>query len=64
MRNIKNVMQKIEEMTGNIDPYYDMSIGNMREINKNSKDSVALICNSFKFGYLQGIKAERARKKR
>lgn len=64
MKEIKNVMQKIEEATGNIDPYYDMSIGNMKEIKENSKELFELISNSFKFGYIQGMKAEEARRKR
>lgn len=35
----------------------------MYEIKDNSEDDIDLIVNCFKFGYLQGVKAERARRK-
>jgi len=64
MNEIKNVMQKVEEISGNINPYYNMTIGNMKEIEENSKELFDLIYNSFKFGYIQGMKAEKAKQKR
>lgn len=64
MKEVKNVMQKVEDATGTVDPYYDMTIGNMREIRGSSENLFDLISNSFKFGYIQGMKAEKARQKR
>lgn len=60
MRNIKNVVQKAESMTGKINPHYDLSIGNEQEIREKSKGSTDMILYSFRFGYLQGMKAAKA----
>ena len=63
MKEIKNVMQKVEEMTGDVNPYYDLTIENMKEIKESSEDLLDLISSSFKFGYIQGMKAEKAKRK-
>ena len=44
-------------MIGKIDPHYDMTNSNMTELYE-------LMCCSFKFGYLQGMKAAKAEMKR
>ena len=63
-RSVTNIMEKINEITEDINNNYDMSLANMNEIYENSRESFDLISNGFKFGYLQGIKSERARQKR
>ena len=62
-RSVTNVMEKINKLTGEININYDMTIGNMKEIHKNSNETFDLISNSFKFGYIQGMEAEKARQK-
>lgn len=64
MSNIKNVMDKIEKTREIVDNKYDMSLQNMWEIIRNSKDELDLSSNSFVFGYLQGVKAEKARQEK
>ena len=56
-----NVMKKIQEMRGNISPYYDMDIKDMEKISNNSHDRFSLISNAFAFGYIQGMKAQKAK---
>ena len=58
---VKNVIKKTNDMAGMINPHYDMTFSNIMEIyNAYSKQPFDLICSSFKFGYLQGMKAARA----
>lgn len=56
-----NVMKKIQEMREGINPYYDMDIEDMQKIYNSSNDSFSLISNAFVFGYLQGMKAQKAK---
>ena len=56
-----NVMKKIQETRGGINPYYDMDIEDMEKIYNNSNDGFSLISNAFVFGYLQGMKAQKAK---
>ena len=56
-----NVMKKIQEMREGINPYYDMDIEDMKKIYNNSNDGSSLISNAFVFGYLQGMKAQKAK---
>ena len=58
-----NVMKKIQEMRGNINPYYDMSIEDMITIINNSNEGFE-IANAFNFGYIQGMKAQKAKDRR
>lgn len=64
MPRIKNAVQKAESMTGKINPHYDMSISNMKEIYRESIGVWDMIHYSFQFGYLQGMKAARAEMKK
>ena len=64
MARVKNTMQLIEKSIGHIDDRYDMHTGNVEDIRKASKDFCDLICNGFRFGYMQGIKAAKAEMKR
>lgn len=64
MRNVKNVVEKAKSVTEKINPYYDMSFENMREIYNTYGGNFEVICCSFRFGYLQGIKAAKAEMKK
>lgn len=56
-----NVMKKIQEMRGKINIYYDMDIEDMIEIYNSSNDGFSLVSNAFVFGYIQGMKAQKAK---
>ena len=56
-----NVMKKIQEARGGINSYYDMDIEDMGKISDNSHDRFSLISNAFTFGYIQGMKAQKAK---
>ncbi|MCL2215778.1 MAG: hypothetical protein FWB91_02030 [Defluviitaleaceae bacterium] len=57
---MKNLMQKIQDTQGAINNHYSMSWGQMEEIKNNSEGTLAIIVNSFAFGYMQGVKAAKA----
>lgn len=65
MTDKKNhVMQKVQEARKIMNPQYTASIDDIVEIIQNSKDSgdgFRIACNSFNFGYYQGVMAERAK---
>ena len=61
MKKVKNVIGKIEETREILNTNYDMSLKNMREIISCSKNEFEISSNSFVFGYLQGMKAEKKR---
>lgn len=56
-----NVMKKIQEARGGINYYYDMDIEDMKKIYISSNDDFSLISNAFTFGYIQGMKAQKAK---
>ena len=56
-----DVMKKIQEMRGKINIYYDMDIEDMEKNSDNSHDRFSLISNAFTFGYIQGMKAQKAK---
>lgn len=56
-----NVIKKIQEMRGKINIYYDMDIEDMEKIYISSNDGFSLISNAFIFGYIQGMKAQKAK---
>lgn len=56
-----DVMKKIQEMRGKINIYYDMDIEDMEKIYISSNDGFSLISNAFTFGYIQGMKAQKAK---
>lgn len=56
-----NVMKKIQETRRGINPYYDMTIEDMQKIYDGSNDGFSLIANAFVFGYIQGMKAQKAK---
>lgn len=64
MSRVKKTMQLIEESIGKINNDYDMCIENIEDIGKASQNAYDLICNGFRFGYMQGMKAARAERKK
>lgn len=56
-----DVMKKIKKMRGGINTYYDMDIEDMEKIYNSSNDGFSLISNAFVFGYIQGMKAQKAK---
>lgn len=57
---MRNVMESSKSIIGKINPYYDMRMSNIKEIYENSANPIDMICTSFRFGYLQGMKAAKA----
>lgn len=60
MGRIQNAMKVVETSIGKINTAYEMSVDNIAEIYEASNDSFEMICNGFKFGYMQGMKAAKA----
>lgn len=59
-----NVMRTIENSVGKIDENYDLCAGHIQEIANNSDSQFDLICNMFRFGYMQGVKAQKAKSRK
>ena len=59
-----NAVRVSEETVGKIDSHYEMSASEMLALEKAYPGRFELICGAFRFGYAQGQKAERARRKR
>lgn len=57
---VRNTMKLVKKSVGAINGRYDMCIENIQEIKDNSQDDIELICNGFRFGYMQGMKAAQA----
>lgn len=58
---MKNIVKLIEKANDCIEDRYDLSVRNMNEIYQSSSDAYDMICNGFRFGYMQGLKAAEAR---
>lgn len=56
----KDIMAAIEDIDGKINPDYDIDVEDIQQLYSSSSHWFDMICNSFKLGYLQGQKAERA----
>lgn len=59
-----NAVKVSEEIAEKIDRYYDMSAREMIALEKAYHGKFELVCSAFRFGYAQGQKAERARRKK
>lgn len=59
-----NVMKTIEKSIGKINENYDLCESHIKEIVNNSNSQFDLICNMFRFGYMQGIKAQKAKNRK
>ena len=57
---MKNVVEKSKSTLGKINPHYDISVLNVKEIYEKSSSPFDMICTGFRFGYIQGMKAAKA----
>lgn len=64
MSNVKNFIGKADEMRGKIPHGYQMSASQICELVKERPDTFDMVVTAFNFGYLQGTKSERARRKK
>ena len=55
-----NALKTIERTRNKINPRYDMTIHHIQVLLSESSTAYELACNSFIFGYAQGIKAVKA----
>ena len=60
----KSVIEKAESMIGKINPYYTLKSDELMELHNGSKDWFHAIVNSFRYGYMQGVKAAKAEMKK
>ena len=63
MGRIVNTFQLIEQEKGNINSRYDLCLKNAVDIEKASETTYEMIANSFRFGYMQGMKAAQAERR-
>lgn len=63
MSRVRNTLQLIERSAGSINARYDLCAENITDIHKASNDAYDMICNGFRFGYMQGMKAAKAEMK-
>ena len=60
-----NVLKVLSETKGTINRYYDATIDDIRAIKrKNDADLFGSMCDSFVFGYAQGMKAAKTEMKK
>lgn len=62
MARVKSVYKAIENLE--INENYAMCITHLSEIREHANSQFDVICDSFDFGYLQGMKAARAEMRR
>ena len=55
-----NALKTIERTRDKINPRYDMTIHHIQVLLSESSTACELACNSFTFGYAQGIRAAKA----
>lgn len=60
---VKSAVLKANAIIGTINPRYDMTYRNVREIQETYGGNFDAICCSFRFGYSQGMKAAKAEMK-
>lgn len=59
-----NAVKVIEGMQNKINPRFNMSAKELQDIERAYPDRFSLVFHAFVFGYAQGQKAERARRKK
>ena len=64
MAKVKNTMQLINTTRGKIPAAYDLRSYNAKEICDASSNMYDLISNAFRFWYIQGVKATKAKQKK
>ncbi len=63
MSRVKNCVKKADQVK--INEYYDMTVENLQEIRDAYKNQLpSMLYAAFRFGYLQGQKAQRAEEKK
>lgn len=60
----KSVIEKAESMVGKINKRYLLSASEVAELYNGSEDWFHAICNSFRYGYMQGVKAAKTEMKK
>ena len=60
MAEVRNTMRLIEESNKKNNARYDMNIKNIDDIQQSNGDIFGMIYDSFRFGYMQGMKATKA----
>lgn len=58
----KSAIELANSVSGKISEEYDLTIEEMCELRVASKDLFHAVINGYNFGYLRGIKAEKAKK--
>ena len=61
---VKNTMNLVRKAKFVIDTKYDIYANNVDDINRESDSTFDMILNGFNFGYMQGMKAARAERKK
>ncbi len=59
-----NIERCIEQIEGEINPYYDLDLSGLQKLIEISRSPYALMDNSFRLGYVQGMKAAKAEMKK
>ena len=60
MARVKNTMKVVASSLKVINANYDLYAENIKDIYAKSNNVYDLICNGFRFGYMQGMKAAKA----
>lgn len=55
-----NIRRAINSTIGKINPRYDMTLGNIKQIGEENNSLYGVINDSFRLGYVQGMKAAKA----
>ena len=64
MGRIVNTLQLVDKAIGNINSRYDIYSKNVDDIANISNNYYDLIVNGFRFGYMQGMKAAQAKRRK
>lgn len=60
MARVKNTMKLVNSSLKVINDNYDLYVENIKDIYVASDNVFDLICNGFRFGYMQGMKVAKA----
>lgn len=64
---MKNIVEKVEKWRkngGHFNSYYDLDCKSIRQLANNNMHRCELILESFRYGYMQGVKANQAEMKK
>lgn len=64
MGRIVNTLQLVDKAIGNINSRYDIYSKNVEDIANISHNYYDMIVNGFRFGYMQGMKAAQAERRK